>query len=207
MECYLAVDSFSVPVDRILRKQMADRQAAEDLIREKSKQLALLRQDQVASAPPVNLDHKPPSMATTASTDVTSTSGSHDSASLRPQSDPTVSRPPSMIRNSLGNWRRKFTGKDEHAPRMPGGLPVIHDEQQPNNTQPLPSGPSSRPRTPQTGVTPQSNIGKFSCVLCRGISYDFQYSCKHRCGNQSMSRRDRESAAESRKHAGSQRST
>lgn len=157
-----------LPVDRILRKQVADRQAAEDLIREKSKQLALLRHDQEASAPPVNLDHKSPGMATTASTDVASTSGSHDSASLRSQSDTTVSRPPSMIRNSLGNWRRKFTGKDEHAPQMPGGLPAIHDEQQLDTKQPLPSGPSSRPRTPQAGVTPQSNIGKFLCVFCIG---------------------------------------
>ena len=141
-----------LPVDRILRKQKAERQAAEDAQREKAQQLALLGNKQEKSDPSKLIDHPLPSNSSSTST--LNEPPVSDGLNPRPQPEVSSPRPPSMIRSSLENWRKKFTGGHQ---QMPGGLPSNHDGQ---GQLPPPSlgSPVPKPSNPQATVTPQSNI-------------------------------------------------
>ncbi|THH29159.1 hypothetical protein EUX98_g5023 [Antrodiella citrinella] len=118
-------------VDRILRKQKAERLAADDAARENAQQMALLGSSKDKPLPPPIPDNQSASVATSGLEAPIPTNH---------------------------NWRRKFTVKDGPGPEhtMPGGLPGGNDELVPPMA---PSaGSVSRPRTPSATVTPQSNI-------------------------------------------------
>ncbi|TCD69784.1 hypothetical protein EIP91_006320 [Steccherinum ochraceum] len=126
-------------VDRILRKQKEQRQAAEDAAKEKALQMSLLGNTHEKPLPSPAPEIRPPSSASNPS--ITSElSGPPTHPDLLQPPENASSRPQSMIR-SLDNWRR---GMPEAAGTPQ--LPII------------PSAGPSRPRTPQSGVTPQSNI-------------------------------------------------
>lgn len=139
-------------VDRILQKQQAQRQAAQDAARQHAEQMALLPHD------------APPPTGEKSGTQVESLS------SNAAQSDPPNSpRSQNGVRGSLDTWKKRLTGKfGSHD--MPGGLPEIHENGQPAQAPenvPEPSGSlltpprptPSRPSTP--GITPTQNICKW----------------------------------------------
>ncbi|KAH8102310.1 hypothetical protein BXZ70DRAFT_1017278, partial [Cristinia sonorae] len=143
-------------VDRILRKQKAERQAAEDAARDRSQQMSLLGNQSEKPLPgnllnpPIPDSRSPPGMPTS----TVQAPGPHAmSQHLVPEAE--TSKQHSTIRSSLDNWRRKFTGKEGSGPQMPGGLPDILEKPRPPTPSP---GSAPRPRNPHSGVTPQSNI-------------------------------------------------
>ncbi|OBZ66504.1 hypothetical protein A0H81_13686 [Grifola frondosa] len=167
-------------VDRILRQQKAEREAAEEAAREKAKSTALISHhdsDSKDTLVPVGL--KPTSAFIPAANQLDSLPAGHSESSDAVTKQ--ASRPVSAIRQSLEGWRRKFTNETIRQPRetsppgpetrIPGTLPEISltpnaqalsHENRPSS--PDAQGPSPDPRsralpqTPQPFVTPRSKI-------------------------------------------------
>ncbi|CAL1709408.1 unnamed protein product [Somion occarium] len=157
-------------VDRILRKQKAERQAAEDAVRERERQMALVSPSNesavgVASQPTTHGQLAADSSVALPVPEkgpIPSTASSADLHIDRP-----APRPPSVFHNSLSHLKRKLTGqRDGHQ-----GMPSTSDARpgSPSNLRDDASGmllgspsptpqPGSRTRTPQPGVTPWSAI-------------------------------------------------
>lgn len=152
-------------MDRILQRQKAERQAAEDQAREKAKQTALVShaETEVRSPPPL-----PPNKP------LSPTNGSESTLV-----DEKASRSNAGIRNSIVNWKDRFTGAKGGT--VPGALPRSSEEGSEGRRSPAPQPPpngllgnqtngmpllppprpsASRPATPGPSVTPKNNISK-----------------------------------------------
>ena len=158
-------------VDRILKKQRAEREAAERKRREETKELEKL----VSDVEPQMPDHPMPSIATTTTTPIVNpppqspqqpaqtpnASSPNEIANNPPASSGSVddsekshrhSRAGSALVNQFQNWKRKL-GAPGSSPGQPERLTSVTEQQGEM------SG-NSRPRTPQPTVTPLSNIGQ-----------------------------------------------
>ena len=162
-----------VIVDRILQKQRAERQAAEDAAKEKARQSTLVSdetKDGGQGPPPVppRPGSLPPGVALPSS---------NTSESTLSDSDHTRG---TAIRNSIGDFSRRFLGKGR-APIIPGSMPEGPEtngtrDVSPNPTQgpvngnlpllPPPRPNASRPQTPGPSVTPMSNISMCVTLQC-----------------------------------------
>lgn len=160
----LSLELTSSAVDRILQKQQAQRQAAQDAARQHAEQMALLPHD----APPTTGEKSGIEVEPLSSTAVHSDS-------------PNSPRSQNGVRGSLDTWKKRLTGKfgSHDMPGLPGGLPEIHENGQPVQAPenvPEPSGSlltpprptPSRPSTP--GITPTQNICK-----CEVLQFEEDY--------------------------------
>lgn len=100
-------------VDRILRKQQAERKAAEEAAREKTQGTTLI------SSPSPDLPEPPTSLIDQPNTN-------------HPVAPPNTGG----VRSSLEQWKRKITGNRESAPLLPGGFPADPPPPVPSKSRP-----------------------------------------------------------------------
>ena len=96
-------------VDRILRKQQAERKAAEDAAMEKARETVLISHTEPHSA-----QRSEP------------TNGVSQAGAPLPQQ-------PIGVRSSLEQWKRKITGKNDPLPPLPGGFPSPSPPERPTS--------------------------------------------------------------------------
>ena len=139
-------------VDRILKKQRAEREAAEQARREQAKELDKLISDVSPEMP----QHDAPPIATSTTKTVEDevvTSPRHP----LPHADGDLAgrRPGSLFADKLQNWGRKFAGGKTLEQTKGAPLPKDAGSPRPGTSEPERRGA----RSPQP-VTPHSNIGK-----------------------------------------------
>lgn len=150
-------------VDRILKKQRAEREAAEQVRREQAKELDKL----VSDVSPEMPQHDAPPIATSTAKTVQGEMVASPSPSLPPQHPPPHAdgdfagrRPGSLFTDKLQNWGRKFAGgkTQDYTKGVP--VPTGAGSPRPNANEPERHGA----RSPQP-VTPHSNIGNADSIF------------------------------------------
>jgi hypothetical protein len=160
-------------VDRILKQQKAERQAAEQAARTTAENTALI------SKPSLDTHSRPPPPIPKSSTRPISPPsalpphvppklpGSFDSADDKSSTHSLVKsglRPASTM---IQNWRRKFTEMADPSTLVPNGVVA------PPSGMSGSSGTQSRgPRSNNSAVTPQSNICEYHRILSPKVSAD-----------------------------------
>lgn len=153
---YIMLELNALIVDRILKKQRAEREAVEQARREQAKEAEKLVSDVAPEMP----QHDAPPIAS-ASTKIVDDQQSKP-APLPPTSvsgEGNLRRPASLFSDRLQNWGRKLVPTREQAKGSASdGNPTRAHSPEGEGLLPSRSG-SSRARSPQP-VTPQGNIGK-----------------------------------------------
>lgn len=161
-------------VDRILRQQKADREAAESA-KAKSENTALL------SKPPSTL----PSNGAVSLPGTTSTSLPHERPPPAPpfsEKEMVKQRPQSTVINSFQQFRRKIGSSMHHSgpEKVPNDVGSAEEGPVPSPP-PVPSfpPPNSAPRHNPTTVTPLDNICKFYRRAGKNFKLIASYSFQH----------------------------